>query len=83
MAEAMSLAELDAMIDAHPAPHAILLSYADWMATMRDPAGLERRVQGANCQVIYRDLHVWIHEPDTSEVLGRDEARRAGFERAA
>ena len=50
---------------------------------MRDPAGLERRIQGANCQVIYRGLPVWIHEPDTSEILGRDEARRAGFEWAA
>ena len=65
----MTLDELDALIEACPAPAMIVLTSQDWQSTMTDPAGAGSRRETPTGGISYRDLPVLIVWPGGSRVL--------------
>ncbi len=79
-APAISLEELDAMIEAHPAPFALTLTAIDWWATMGDPRAAPHQVQTEGGGYIYRGLRVWIAGEGRSRAIDAEEAARSGLD---
>lgn len=77
-APAISLEELDAMIEAHRAPFAVTLTAIDWYATMGDPRAASHQVRTEGEGYIYRGLRVWIVGAGPSRVIDAEEAVRSG-----
>ena len=74
----MTLAELDALIDAKPGAVAILLGEPEWRELMKDPAGAPWRTIAADGQVAYRGITVWVAYPGRVRVLDAVEAVTEG-----
>lgn len=74
----MTLAEMDALIDATADAAMILLVEGDWRATMRDPAGAAWR-EDLRDRIVYRGLPVWVACP---RAFAGVNGRAGGFRRA-
>jgi hypothetical protein len=75
----MSLDQLDAMIDATPGPGAVVLTEADWVSTMRDPAAAPAQAPTPGGGYTYRGLRVLISDEWSSCILDAEQARAEGL----
>ena len=75
----MDLAELDDLIDATPDAAMVLLTSADWRATMA-VRPLVSRGPGAPDHVVYRGLPVWVVSPGPSRVLTASQVKSQGLD---
>ena len=72
----MTLDELDAAIDAHPNPGAVLLWPDSWIATMRNPQASAYQLPADGGGFYYRGLRVWVTYVGVDRMIDANEAER-------